>query len=135
LAYETDTGAVIVLTASGWQLVYDDTGWVDMTATWGTYWQVIGTTAARRRAGEVHVIIQEKRLLGGIAKNDPDGSLLVTLPVGMRPVHHFEYRTAQFANGVSARLQIQGNGEVWVNSFSADIPQGALLRAGFSFLL
>lgn len=128
-------GGLWVGTGAAWVQFdpWGDTGWIGLEPDWKTYWQQTDTCATRRHGGKVYLNVQVKRI-GGLSRTDQDGSRLVTLPIGMRPTHHWEYFTATFSGGITIQIQIRGDGQVWALNPAANVPGGSNLRFSCDFL-
>lgn len=119
-----------------WNPVLRDTGWINLGLDWLGSWSKGGgdTCAAKLKNGIVTVKISAKRV-ATLGRADQDGSRLVTLPDGMRPVGHPAYGTGQFSSGDSVRLDVYTTGGVYAIFPTTDVPVGAYLRAGITFAI
>ncbi|MFV2172350.1 hypothetical protein ACFHW2_11790 [Actinomadura sp. LOL_016] len=134
IGFERYSNKVLVADGTAWQTLWEDTGWVDMNPDWGTFWEKVATCSARRRNSTVSFGVQLERK-GALSRSDPDGSRLVTLPSGMRPVHHVVYGVGQFTSGVSGRIVVRGDGSVTVDRLSGNLGGGEHLRFDLTFLI
>lgn len=135
LAYEVDTDRYIRWNGSTWDVLLEDTGWVDMAVPWPTAWNKVATTAARRKNGVVYLTLQLQRVGSAYPKSDADGTILAQLPAGMRPTHHFEYFTGQFTAGITIRIGIHADGTIVADDPDKDVPNGSFLRFSCSFAI
>ncbi|MEV4672746.1 hypothetical protein AB0K34_13910 [Actinomadura sp. NPDC049382] len=134
VAVEIDTGQIYRSDGSAWTSVYQDTGWINLELAWPTVWSKTDadTCAVRLHNGIVGLKVSATRKTF-FGRTDPDGSQLVTLPIGMRPVEHPAYGIGQFSSGDSIRIDCLKDGRVIAIFPSRDIPAGATLRCGVTF--
>ncbi|MEV4670965.1 hypothetical protein AB0K34_04860 [Actinomadura sp. NPDC049382] len=119
---------------SAWTRVIGDTGWINLNLDWTTVWSKTSadTCAVKLKNGIVGLKVSATRKTF-FGRTDPDGSQLVTLPIGMRPVGHPAYGVGQFSSGDSIRIDCLTDGRVVAIFPSRDIPAGATLRCGVTF--
>lgn len=136
VAVETDTGQVYRSDGSTWTAVYQDTGWINLDLDWPDVWAKAAgdTCAVKLKDGMVTLKFSAKRR-AVLGRNDDDGSRLVTLPAGLRPVGHPVYGVGQFSSGDSVRIDCYTDGRVVAIFPARDVQTNAYLRCGVSFAI
>ena len=127
IAFETDTGDWIGWTGTTWARLYDYSGSVALGPGY-TAWEHYATNRAVARGGVVTLRLAVMRVSGGTFQTvDPDGSMIATVPAGLRPIGIHQYFAAVFHNDALTRIEIRTDGQVWVSPPSKDVPGGTKL--------
>lgn len=122
--------------ADKWVTVLYDSGWVTLAPANASNWSNHGLRC-RQLNGVVHFEINMRREGSSLATDASDaaqGSLLVTLPTGFRPSQVLAFPTTLTA-GISARLRMYPNGQMYLQAPSSTVGVGRFLRHTGSFAI
>ena len=132
--YETDTGLWVGWTGAAWKSIgAEDTGWVPLTISVASEWTQVGTVAARRVGSTVSMVFEGRRTRE-FNIGDPNGSGLVTLPADMAPTGS-RFGTGVFTSGGTVRIIAGSSGSVIIDRPTVNVPVGADLRCGLTFMI
>jgi hypothetical protein len=130
LAFETDTGRVIVFNGTAWTSVgVEDTGWVSLTANGvdGHVWTPNVVNRVRRVNETVQLRIALQRQSGSPLPTTDDGSAVISLDAQFRPTQ------TVWLPGLCGRspviVQVNSAGEVRIIAITADIGGGRTVFA------
>ncbi|MEU7327238.1 hypothetical protein [Streptomyces parvus] len=121
LAYETDSGRLSLYTGpAGWVPLYEPNTEVLLGAGYSS-WVDEGQAVGQRSGNVVSLRISKKRTGSTFNATDADGSKLAVVPPALRNSHRQQYFPCVFSNGVTGRVEIRSNGEMWVRMISGPV--------------
>jgi hypothetical protein len=121
LIFETDTGKWLGWDGSSWVTIYEDSGEITLGAGFST-WEPETECVGRKKNGVVTLRCSYRRVSSTFLTSDPDGSKLAVVPAALRHGSRWQFCAVHFTNGVSARVEVHTNGEMWVKYPSANVP-------------
>lgn len=121
---------------SSWAALLQDTGWTGLPIAFPANWQSESPGQwCRLLNGVVHYEMNVRRIGSDLSTNSSDaaaGSHIATLPSGLRPARTISHPTTLTA-GISGRLRIYANGEIYLQAPSHTVGVGRFLRHAANF--
>jgi hypothetical protein len=119
VAYEIDTGRLILWDGSAWNTAYDDSGAVAVDSTLSA-WEVTVGSVLERRSGNVHLRLGTFNRKGGALDNTSDSRLPVLIPSAYRHPTRNIYVIAYITGAKIGRITIYPAnhalaGQVWLS--------------------
>lgn len=124
--YRPNTGQWRGWNGTKWVTVYEDTGELTIGAGFGT-WEPETDCVGRKRNGVVTLRCSYRRISSTFLTTDSDGSKLGVVPAALRHGSRWQFCAVHFTNGVSARVEVHTDGEMWVKYPTANVPVGRVV--------
>lgn len=127
VAYETDTGRLVLWNGSAWGTAYDNSGSVSVDSSLSA-WEITVESVLEKRSGNVHLRLGTFNRRGGSLAGPSDSRLPVLIPAAYRHASRNMYATAYITGADIGRLTIypanhERAGQVWLTQ-KPDISNG-----------
>jgi hypothetical protein len=139
VAYEIDTGRLIMWTGSAWSAVYDNSGVIDVNSPLAA-WDIATGSILEARNGNVHLRFGSWVRAGGSLPGTTESRLPVLIPAAYRHPERDRYAIAYITGGRIGRLTIfaaasDRAGQVWLSQHPTMATDDAVLASGSSWVV